>query len=119
MVKIYIGGFPLNMSELEIVQLVSLYGTVSTIKMVRDKKTQICKGYAFLEMKSMDDAKNTVSTLNGRTVEGQTLVLKINKEPQAPPAPVSKPSYTPRPEPKYVKIGAPGEPVRKKRPRKV
>ncbi len=44
LVKLYIGGFPLEMTELELVQTVSPYGEVSTIKIVRDKVTRKCKG---------------------------------------------------------------------------
>ncbi|SEA45791.1 RNA recognition motif domain-containing protein [Pedobacter hartonius] len=118
MVKLFIGGFPLNISELELVQLVSLHGTVSTVKIVRDKKTGICKGYAFLEMKSMTDAVNAVAALNGRVIDGQALSLKINKETVAPAATKAKPAQIPSPNPKYVKIEGPSAIVKKKRPRK-
>jgi len=117
MVKLFIGGFPLNISELELVQLVSLHGTVSTVKIVRDKKTGICKGYAFLEMKSMTDAENAVSALNGRVIDGQALSLKINKETPVPAAKI-KTAQSTRPNPKYVKIDGPSDTVKKKRPRK-
>jgi RNA recognition motif-containing protein len=44
MTKLFIGGFPLDITELELVQLVAPYGTISTIKIVRDKQTHQCKG---------------------------------------------------------------------------
>ena len=47
MVKLFVGGFPLDITELELVQLFNLHGDVATIKIVRDKKTRMCKGYAF------------------------------------------------------------------------
>lgn len=149
MVKLFIGGFPLHISELELVQLVSLYGTVCTIKMIRDRKTGICKGYAFLEMKTMADANNAVEVLNGRSMEGQTLTLRINPEEEAAPAPkkpyqpknstvraqptwskttagVSRESVAPvsdtavlETSAKYVKIDGNANVVKKKRPRKV
>jgi len=40
MTKLFVGGFPLDMTELELVQLVSPHGTVNTIKIVRDKKNR-------------------------------------------------------------------------------
>ena len=37
--KIYIGGIPMEISGMELVQLVIPYGKVSTVKTVRDKAT--------------------------------------------------------------------------------
>jgi len=129
MVKIFIGGFPLEMSELELVQLVSMHGTVVTIKIVRDKKTGICKGYAFLEMKSLGDAENVVEALNGRMLAGRDLSVKINKEtivpaaapPRSPKAPrpdVARPPKEFTPNPIYKKVERPTGIVKKKRQRK-
>lgn len=118
MVKLFIGGFPLDYTELELVQLVALHGTVNTVKIVRDKKTGICKGYAFLEMKSLADANNAVEVLNGRSLAGQTLTLKVNDE--AAPAPPAKKPYRPAPAKPatYVKVDKPTGTARPKRPRK-
>jgi RNA recognition motif-containing protein len=117
MVKLFIGGFPLDYTELELVQLVALHGTVNTVKIVRDKKTGICKGYAFLEMKSLADANNAVEALSGRSINGQTITLKVNDE--AEPAPPAKKPFRPvQPKPTYVKVDRPSGVVKPKRPRK-
>jgi RNA recognition motif-containing protein len=117
MVKLFVGGIPLYITELELVQLVSLHGNVSTVKIVRDKKTGICKGYAFLEMKSMADATNAVEALNGRSLSGQTLTLKINKEESAVP-PAKKLFQTTSLKPKISPTESFTDTVKKKRPRK-
>ena len=77
MVKIFIGGFPLETDELELVQLVSLYGQVETIKIVRDKITKKSKGYAFLEMTSKADADAVLDNLDGTTFKGKELSIKF------------------------------------------
>jgi RNA recognition motif-containing protein len=82
MVKIFIGGFPLDASELELVQLVSPYGMVSTIKIIRDRKTRTCKGYAFLEMPDRAEAEQAVEALNGRPSGDRMLKLNICEEEQ-------------------------------------
>jgi RNA recognition motif-containing protein len=92
MIKLFIGGFPLDMSELEIVQLVALYAEVSTIKIVRDKKTKICKGYAFLELTDRAGAERAIEALNGTLLSGRELRLSIVEENAVKSAPiVSKP----------------------------
>ena len=80
MKKLFIGGFPLEITELELVQLVSPHGSVETIKIVRDRKTGICKGYAFLEMTDTAAAENAIAMLNKTMLAGRELTLNIVEE---------------------------------------
>ncbi|WP_295716318.1 RNA-binding protein [Mucilaginibacter sp.] len=90
MIKLFVGGFPLDMTELDLVKMINLHGEVSTIKIVRDKKTRICKGYAFLEMKDRAGAENAVNALDGTPIGDRTLNVKINEETAIRPAPPKK-----------------------------
>jgi RNA recognition motif-containing protein len=101
MVKIFVGGLRPDVSELDLVMFISLRAQVNTIKVVRDKVTKRCKGYAFLEMANQAEAEKAVSLLNGETYQGQVLNIKISEEPA--PAPTA-----------YVKAN---KPYQKKRPR--
>lgn len=92
MIKLFIGGFPLDMNELSIVQQVALYANVSTIKIVRDKKTKICKGYAFIEVTDRESAENAVENLDGTMFHGRELKVSIVDEN----APKAKPSFRPK-----------------------
>ncbi|GGH03898.1 RNA recognition motif domain-containing protein [Mucilaginibacter phyllosphaerae] len=94
MTKIFVGGFPLDITELELVQMLSWHGTVSTIKIVRDKKTRICKGYAFVEMTDRAGAENAVLALNGTMLLGRELTLNITEEAPAKPVMAPRKSYT-------------------------
>lgn len=88
MTKLFVGGFPLDMAEMELVQLIMPHGTVSTIKIVRDKKTRQCKGYAFLEMADLESAQNAIEALDGTAIQDRVLSLNIVQEkPVAPPRP--------------------------------
>ncbi|WP_413667908.1 RNA recognition motif domain-containing protein [Mucilaginibacter sp. Mucisp86] len=80
MVKLFVGGFPLEMTELELVKMIGPHGDVETIKIVRDKKTRICKGYAFLEMKDRTGAENAVIALDGTPIADRILSVKINDD---------------------------------------
>lgn len=124
MTKLFVGGFPLDITELELVQLVAPYGDVSTIKIVRDKKTRKCKGYAFLEMADLEGAQNAIIELDGSLLGDRALSLNIVQE--KPVAPVRKPAMSYRSPSQsssfYARVersgpaGATEE--RKKRPRK-
>jgi RNA recognition motif-containing protein len=108
MVKLFVGGFPLEIEEIELAKLFALHGDINTIKIVRDKKTRICKGYAFIEMMDREGAENAAETLDGTLLDGKVLSVKINEEPvdnlRRPPG--------------YQKVAKPGTEVKKKRPRR-
>jgi RNA recognition motif-containing protein len=86
MTKLFIGGFPLEMTELEVVQLVAPYADVSTIKLVRDKVTKICKGYGFIEVTDETHALNAISNLDGMEMGDRVLSLNIAPEKAVPKA---------------------------------
>lgn len=88
MVKIFVGGLRPDVSELDLVMFISLRAQVNTIKVVRDKVTKRCKGYAFLEMTNQVEAQKAVSLLDGETYQGQVINIKISEE--APVAPKVK-----------------------------
>src|SRR3954466_12616864 len=85
MVKLFFGGFPLEFTELDIAMLVGFHGDIITIKIVRDKKTRICKGYAFLEMADKEGAERAVEALVGTKVSGRQINVKIREDKPVPP----------------------------------
>ncbi|MCC8408127.1 RNA-binding protein [Mucilaginibacter sp. UR6-1] len=89
MVKLFIGGHPLNMDELQLVQLVSPYGQVATIKMVRDRQTKKSKGYSFLEITDTEGAERIMEALQGTPYGDKE--LKINIVPPEEAAPARRP----------------------------
>jgi RNA recognition motif-containing protein len=96
MVKLFFGGFPLDMTELEIVQLVAFHADVRTIKVVRDKKTKICKGYAFLEIADRAGAEQAIAVLHGTPFAGRELRLNIVEDEPATNKPVPSKAKRPR-----------------------
>lgn len=118
MIKLFVGGFPMNITELELVMLFGSHGDVSTIKIVRDKKTGNCKGYAFLEMKDEEGAARAVEALDGSYIGERLLSVKVTEEKQAPvkrASPQFKSNFSSQPS--YSKVERGGE-LKKKRPRK-
>lgn len=105
MTKLFIGGFPLNMTELELVQLVAPYADVVTIKLVYDRATKKCKGYGFIEVNS--DADAVIEALDGMAMGDRVLTLNIVPD-QAPAKPLSA----------YRKVERGGPVNRPKRPRR-
>jgi RNA recognition motif-containing protein len=118
MTKVYVGGFKHSLDEIELAKLFMPFGQVSTIKMVRDKKTRISKGCAFIEMVDQAAAEAATESLNGRQIGNRQLKVSIPEVAADKPAGVQGMSSIDSPAVKYVKIGRPGDPVKSKRPRR-
>jgi RNA recognition motif-containing protein len=83
MIKLFVGGFPLEMKELQLAELFAPHGDVQTIKIVRDRKTGKCKGYAFIEMAGEEGAHNAVAALHDMPMEDRKLTVKYADEAPA------------------------------------
>jgi len=119
MVKLFVSGFPLDMDEIELVKLFSSHGDVKTIKLVRDKKTRVCKGYGFIEMADRASAENAVKELNGEPMGDRKLTVNIREEDPDAPVAAAPPARRPGPPPVYRRVEKPGgDPMKKKRPRR-
>lgn len=90
MTKLFIGGLASDIQEMELAILVSLHGNIDTVKIVRDRATGKCKGYAFLEIPKPADAKNIISMLNGELFKGNVLTVKISEEAAPKPRQFSR-----------------------------
>src|ERR1700761_6343875 len=82
-VKLFISGFPLDADEMALAQLISPHGNIDVMKIVREKKTKICKGYAFVEMKTEGDAASVIEALDGQFSGERQLTVRIVEEEPA------------------------------------
>lgn len=103
--KLFISGYPLDMEEMELAQLVSPYGDIHTIKIVRDKISRKPKGYAFLETASRKVAEQIIDALDGKVIEDKELTVNIREDVPVMPVPI------------YKRVERSATPDRKKRPR--
>jgi RNA recognition motif-containing protein len=81
--KIYVANIPFNATAQDVSNLFSDYGEVVSVKIITDKFTGQSRGFGFVEMGSENDAKNTISELNGKPFMGKTLAL-AEARPQQP-----------------------------------
>lgn len=91
MVKLFVGGFPLEITEMELAMLIAPHGNISTIKIVRDRQTKKCKGYAFVEVLTEEDAVKIAAALDGEEMQDRVLTVKVKED--APAKPVTSQRY--------------------------
>lgn len=110
MIKLFVVGFPREMDEIQLAQLFAPYGDVDLLTIVRDKLTQLSKGFGFVHMRDAEGAKAAIEALNGTAIGDRTLEVRLADEKQVVPAAPVKQVVLPR----YEQVVAT---TKKKRPR--
>src|SRR5580692_11316488 len=73
--KLYVGSLPFSTTEEELHELFSSFGPIASVRIVTDKFTGMSKGFGFVEMENGDDARKAVEGLNGKALNGRTLIV--------------------------------------------
>jgi RNA recognition motif-containing protein len=74
--NIYIGNLNYRVREEDLKRVLEEYGTVDSVKIVKDRDTGRSKGFAFAEMPDDDEAKKAIEELNEAEYEGRQMVVK-------------------------------------------
>ncbi len=73
--NIYVGNLSRSVTEEMLKQLFESFGSVKSIKLIKDKFTGAVRGFAFVEMDDATQAQEAINNLNGRDFEGRTLTV--------------------------------------------
>lgn len=74
--NIYIGNLNYRVREADLQHVMEEYGSVDSIKVVKDRETGKSKGFAFVEMPDNAQAQKAIDELNGAEFEGRTMIVK-------------------------------------------
>jgi RNA recognition motif-containing protein len=73
--KLYVGNLPYETGETELQELFARAGTVETVKVMRDMATGRARGFAFVEMSTVDEAQKAIAELNEFQLGGRGLTV--------------------------------------------
>ena len=76
MKKLFVGSLPSDTTEDSLSELFSQFGTVRSMKLVKDLFTGKCKGFGFLEMEG-HEARAAIAGLDGKTIAGNTIKVRF------------------------------------------
>jgi len=95
--RIYVGNLSFDATESDLFELFNGVGVVQNVEVVSNKHTQKSKGFAFVQMQSIDEAKRAVSELHDKEYMGRKLVVSGAKavEERRDRAPRSEQSQQP------------------------
>lgn len=78
MMTLYVGNLPYRVHEGEVKELFAQYGAVSTVRLVRDRKTGRRKGFGFVEMAEAG-AREALAKLNDHNFQDRTIKVREAK----------------------------------------
>ena len=81
MARVYVGNLDFAATDEQIGNLFTPFGEVSKVTIATDWETGHSGGFAFVEMKSANDAEKAIKELSGIELNGRSLTIR-----EAPPA---------------------------------
>ena len=79
--RLYIGNLSYDAAESDLFELFSGVGTVAQVEVISNKHTQRSKGFGFIQMNSISEAKRAVEELHDKEYMGRKLVVSGAKLP--------------------------------------
>ena len=73
--KLYVGNLGYGIGDSDLEKLFTTYGSVRSAQVIKDRDTGRSKGFGFVEMGSDQEAQAAITALNGKEVDGRTLVV--------------------------------------------
>ncbi len=73
--RIYVGNLSFEATEGDLFELFNGVGSVQNVEIVSNRHTQKSKGFAFVQMQSIDEAKRAVAELHDKDYMGRKLVV--------------------------------------------
>lgn len=79
--RLYVGNLSYDAAESDLFELFSGVGTVANVEIITNKHTQRSKGFGFVQMNSVTEAKRAVDELHDKDYMGRKLVVGGAKLP--------------------------------------
>jgi RNA recognition motif-containing protein len=74
--KLFVGNLPFAMTDAQLGEIFSAYGTVVSANVVVDKFSKRSKGFGFVEFESEEDAAKAIEALDNSEQMGRNIAVK-------------------------------------------
>jgi len=82
---IFVSGLPYDLDDAELLEIFEKFGTVTSAKVGIDRETGKSRGFGFVEMPNVDEAKEAIEGLNDISLGKKPLVVKEAEKRSGPP----------------------------------
>jgi cold-inducible RNA-binding protein len=80
LMKVFIGGLPLEVSEAELNAVFGDFGPVKSLRIVKDRETKESRGFGFVEMVNEAEAKEAIRCMNGQSYYGKRITVNVAED---------------------------------------
>jgi len=80
--NIYVGNISWSMTDEDLTNLFTQYGSVTSGKILKDKMNGRSKGFGFVEMEDDEAARTAIANLNETEVQGRKLIVNESQPRQ-------------------------------------
>lgn len=86
--KLFVAGLAYAITDDQLEQAFSPFGTVVSAKVIMDRDSGRSKGFGFVEMSTDEEAKAAIAALDGKDLDGRTIAVnearpQEKREPRA------------------------------------
>lgn len=81
--RLYVGNIPRNVGNDELRGIVEEHGAVDRVEVMYDKYSGKSRRFAFVTMKTVEDANAAIEKLNGTQIGGREIKVNITEKPLA------------------------------------
>ncbi|XP_037132196.1 cold inducible RNA binding protein a isoform X5 [Syngnathus acus] len=71
--KLFVGGLNFSTTEDTLASAFGKYGTIEKVDVIRDKETGRSRGFGFVKYENMEDAKDALEAMNGKTLDNRSI----------------------------------------------
>ncbi|HEY8894920.1 MAG TPA: RNA-binding protein [Niastella sp.] len=75
--NLYVSNLGFHVSDDDLMNLFSAYGTVTSAKVIMDRTTGKSRGFGFVEMPVDAEGKKAIQGLEGKEVEGRNISVSV------------------------------------------
>ena len=84
--KLFVGGLAYAINDDQLQDIFSEFGDVKSAQVIIDRQMNRSKGFGFVEMGSEDEVKKAIEALDGKEIEGRTIVVNEARPREERPA---------------------------------
>jgi len=74
---LFVGNISFNTTENDLQDAFAAFGTVVEANLMMDRTTGRPRGFGFVTMSSDEEAKNALTAMNGKSIDGRALTVNI------------------------------------------
>ncbi|KAI3933706.1 hypothetical protein MKW92_052572 [Papaver armeniacum] len=91
--NLYIGYLPPNLDDDSLIRLFQPFGDIVMAKVIKDRATNVSKGYGFVKYSDVAQANQAIASMNGYPLEGRVIAVRVAGKPPPPAVPSGPPAH--------------------------